>query len=100
MSSGDVAALFKADVKTVIRWAEKGLIPSFRTPGGSRRYHRADIAPMLRSRPILLRLTDEQLQAAGDMLAHVISKDFRGPLTDEQALPLFNLLCALTGGAR
>lgn len=38
-----VAALYGVHVSTVVRWADEGKIPSFRTPGGQRRYPRAAI---------------------------------------------------------
>lgn len=38
-----VARLFNVDVSTVVRWADAGKIPSFRTPGGHRRYPRLEI---------------------------------------------------------
>ena len=43
-----VAALFGVHVSTVVRWADEGKIPSFRTPGGQRRYPRAAIDAILR----------------------------------------------------
>lgn len=39
----EVARLFNVDVSTVVRWADAEKIPSFRTPGGHRRYPRAEI---------------------------------------------------------
>lgn len=44
---GDVAKLFGVDSKTVTRWARAGKIPSFRTPGGHRRFYLSAIAPLL-----------------------------------------------------
>lgn len=34
----EIAKLFSVDPKTVTRWAAAGKIPSFRTPGGHRRF--------------------------------------------------------------
>lgn len=45
----EVADLFGVDPKTVIRWANAGRIPNFRTPGHQRRFYRADIEPFLRA---------------------------------------------------
>lgn len=45
---GDVAALFGVDQKTVTRWAAAGKIPFFRTLGGHRRYHRAEVLALWR----------------------------------------------------
>jgi hypothetical protein len=47
MAAAHVAALFGADPKSVTRWANQGRIPSFRTPGGHRRYRKADIRAVL-----------------------------------------------------
>jgi excisionase family DNA binding protein len=42
-----VAALFGVHVSTIVRWADDGRIPSFRTPGGQRRYPRQAIDALL-----------------------------------------------------
>ena len=47
MSAGEVAALFGVDTSTVANWAETGKLRSFRTPGGHRRFHRADVEALL-----------------------------------------------------
>lgn len=38
MTPGEVARLFHVDPKTVTRWANRGLLPVIRTPGGHRRF--------------------------------------------------------------
>lgn len=43
LTCGEVAALFRVDTKTVARWAARGLLPSFKTPGGHRRFRADDI---------------------------------------------------------
>lgn len=43
LTPGQVAALFKVSVTTVGNWADDGKLPSFRTPGGQRRFRRSDI---------------------------------------------------------
>lgn len=44
LTASDVADLFRVDIKTVSRWANAGkLRESFRTPGGHRRWARADV---------------------------------------------------------
>ena len=43
LTTGEVADLFDVDPKTVLRWANTGNIPSFKTPGNHRRYRLADI---------------------------------------------------------
>jgi excisionase family DNA binding protein len=43
LTPGGVAALLFVDRKTVSRWAQAGKIPFIRTPGGHRRYLKADV---------------------------------------------------------
>lgn len=38
MTVGEVARLFAVHTSTVARWATEGRLPSFRTPGGHRRF--------------------------------------------------------------
>lgn len=47
LTSGDVAKLFNVHPSTVIEWADKGQLPCFRTPGGQRRFRRADVEAFL-----------------------------------------------------
>lgn len=47
LSPAEVAELFSVDPKTVTRWARAGWLPHFRTPGGHRRYHVADVQALL-----------------------------------------------------
>ena len=48
MSPADVAAVFGVDPKTVTRWAKAGKLACIRTPGGHRRFKRADVEALLR----------------------------------------------------
>lgn len=43
MTPAEVADLFRVDPKTVTRWAKAGRIRSVTTPGGHRRFYRADV---------------------------------------------------------
>lgn len=43
MTPAEVAEAFRIDPKTVTRWARTGKLTSIRTPGGHRRYSRAEI---------------------------------------------------------
>ena len=43
LTPSQVARRFNVSVTTVGKWADEGLIPSFRTPGGQRRFHATDI---------------------------------------------------------
>ena len=48
MTPGELAELFKVDVKTVARWVASGRIKSIKTPGGHNRFRRAEVEAMLR----------------------------------------------------
>jgi excisionase family DNA binding protein len=43
LRASDVARRFNVSIGAVRQWADLGLLPSFRTPGGQRRFHRADV---------------------------------------------------------
>lgn len=43
MTPGEVAGLFNVSITTVGNWADEGKLRSFRTPGGQRRFNRADV---------------------------------------------------------
>lgn len=47
LSSGDVAAAFGVDRKTVHRWATSGRLPSAKTPGGHHRFRQSDVDALL-----------------------------------------------------
>lgn len=47
MTPAEVAAEWRVDPKTVTRWAAAGRIGSIRTPGGHRRYRRAEVEALL-----------------------------------------------------
>lgn len=49
LTCGQVAAMFTVDPKTVTRWANAGLIPVVRTPGGRRRYPEAEVLKFFES---------------------------------------------------
>lgn len=42
-----MAALLIRDRRTLIRWADRGLLDHFTTPGGHRRYTRASVQALL-----------------------------------------------------
>lgn len=48
LTPAEVARIFRVDPKTVTRWAKAGRLQSIRTPGGQRRYHRAEVEKLLR----------------------------------------------------
>ena len=43
MTSQQVADMFKVSQRSVTTWANKGIIPSFRTPGGHLRFRMKDV---------------------------------------------------------
>lgn len=43
LTTGQVAAIFGVTTTTVKRWADKGLLPHFRTPGAHYRFRRSDV---------------------------------------------------------
>jgi excisionase family DNA binding protein len=47
MSPAEVAQVFRVTVKTVTRWADAGKLVTVRTPGGHRRFQRAEIDALL-----------------------------------------------------
>lgn len=48
----EVADRFGVSVHTVANWARDGLLPSFRTGGGHRRYRAADVDALASSRSV------------------------------------------------
>lgn len=54
LTTGEVAALFRPDAKSVSRWGTSGWLLSLRTLGGSRgdrRYFAAEVDALLRGEP-------------------------------------------------
>jgi len=43
MKPGEVAKFFNVNLRTITRWADAGLLSSWRTPGGQRRYSRVEV---------------------------------------------------------
>lgn len=43
LEPGDVARMLGVNPRTVKRWADDGRLPSFRTPGGHRRFYLSDV---------------------------------------------------------
>lgn len=48
LTPAEVAAMFKVDPKTVVRWANDGKLTSIRTLGGHRRYKESEVKALLR----------------------------------------------------
>jgi predicted site-specific integrase-resolvase len=59
MNTGEVGAAFGVDPHSVTRYANTGKLRSFRTPGGHRRFYRAEVEALLAGKP----LTSDQLDA-------------------------------------
>jgi excisionase family DNA binding protein len=49
--SGEVAALFRVDPKTVALWVKEGKLSSIRTPGGQHRFRAAEVLALLNGQP-------------------------------------------------
>jgi excisionase family DNA binding protein len=49
LTSGEVAALYRVDTKTVVRWADAGRLQCVRTLGGHRRFPAAQFADHLQA---------------------------------------------------
>lgn len=49
LTPGEVAALFRVHPKTATRWATARRIGSLKTPGGHRRFHKAEVLALLRA---------------------------------------------------
>lgn len=47
LAIGETAARLGVSVATIRRWDERGALPSVRTPGGQRRFRRADVEALL-----------------------------------------------------
>jgi len=47
LSPAEVAALFRADPKTVTRWAKAGKLTALPTLGGHRRYRESEVRTLL-----------------------------------------------------
>ena len=45
--TGEVAALFRVDPKTITRWAMDGKLPHFRTLGNQRRFYEDEMQAIL-----------------------------------------------------
>jgi Helix-turn-helix domain len=61
---------------TVARWAAAGILPSFRTPSGERRYHRCDVEILLNRRSL----------AAGASSSEPVHKTTETALNDQDRL--------------
>jgi excisionase family DNA binding protein len=47
LKSGEAAAMFRVDRRTLARWAKEGKITSIRTPGGHRRFRESEVLRLL-----------------------------------------------------
>ncbi|MEU8797257.1 BldC family transcriptional regulator [Spirillospora sp. NPDC048819] len=47
MTPGDVANMFRVNPKTVVRWADDGMLACIRTLGGVRRFSRQQVEHLM-----------------------------------------------------
>lgn len=47
LTTGEVAAVFRVDPRTVTRWTREGRLKSIRTPGNQHRYHASAVQALL-----------------------------------------------------
>jgi excisionase family DNA binding protein len=47
LTPAEVARIFHVDAKTVSRWADQGLLSSFKTPGGHHRFHASQVRALM-----------------------------------------------------
>jgi excisionase family DNA binding protein len=47
LTTGKAAKLVGVHEDTIVRWANEGRLPSWRTPGGHRRFRRSDVLALL-----------------------------------------------------
>lgn len=47
----EVGEMFRVDAKTVVRWANAGLISAITTPGGRRRFRESEVKRILAGTP-------------------------------------------------
>lgn len=47
LTPAGVAEMLGVSAETVSRWADDGVLPFFRTPGGHRRFRRSDVRSLL-----------------------------------------------------
>ncbi len=49
LTTGEVARVTGNSVAAIQNWADQGVLPSFRTPGGHRRFRSEDVAAFMKS---------------------------------------------------
>src|SRR5918997_1852569 len=83
--SGDILTTFQAarlcgvSHKSIERWIDAGLLPGFRTPGGHRRVHRADLLGFVQSRRTV-ESTGRQANSTRGEVPRVLVVDDEGPI--------------------
>jgi excisionase family DNA binding protein len=90
LRSSEVAALFGVTMHTVKRWADSGLLPFFRTPGGHYRFRLEDIQTMMATRPPASTLGDRGYK----------SSDLRAVGGEERRPPPGQRVSLASGGHR
>lgn len=59
LTPAEVADMWRVDPRTVTRWEKQGKLRAVKTPGGTRRFYRAEVNALLAGEP----LTEAELDA-------------------------------------
>ena len=57
LTTYQVSRILQVSPQVVIRWADRGVLPSYKTAGGHRRIRREDLMTFVREHEIPVRLT-------------------------------------------
>ena len=92
LTPAQVARRFNVSVTTVANWADAGLLPSFRTPGGQRRFYLADVEAFIAdSRPGVMTDLEPRLTSL-----EILRRDI-APNAPDEALEYFSKVCRRVG---
>ena len=84
LRSSEVAGLFGVTMHTVKRWADTGMLPFFRTPGGHYRFRLEDVQAMMARYPPSR--TTDGVPTDSAVLAAVGGEDRRPPQSARASL--------------
>ena len=76
MTLGEVSRALEINEATLRQWADRGRLPVYRTPGGHRRFLRADVEALMRAAD-----ADQTLPAAGNAVQETAVRETADPET-------------------